>query len=83
MKTVACEACGTPFERTGRGTYCGVRCRREVERRRRKWEAGMRVVRCLEANASMANPLLDRTPEQSREWKRMAAEALKDLGPRP
>lgn len=82
-KMVACKACGTPFPARGRGTYCGVRCRREMENRRRRWEAGARGVECLKANASMTNPLLARTPEQNREWLRMAEEARAELGPRP
>jgi len=83
MKTVTCKACGTPFQGRGRGTYCSPRCRREIERSRRKWDGARRGVECLEANASMTDPLLARTPQQSRWWLRMAEEARAELGPRP
>jgi hypothetical protein len=81
--TNTCKTCGTLFQGKGRAIYCGARCRRDMENRRRTWDAGARGVECLRANASMTNPLLDRTPEQSREWKRMAEEARASLGPRP
>lgn len=38
MTTTICPVCGAAFQGRSDSVYCGKKCRRRIERRRKKWD---------------------------------------------
>jgi hypothetical protein len=87
MFSQSCQVCGKPvirLKRRGRiADYCSIRCRRRLERRRRRWDK--RASLCADPGGYYADnrDMAGRTPEQRAYWQQLLDAARAALGPRP
>ena len=65
---LTCRVCGQPFIGRPNKAFCSLRCKRDLERRRRYWDGIERYIQMCEHNAAW-----DHLPERIREeWRKRA-----------
>ena len=71
--TLTCDVCGEQFVGRPNKKHCSLKCRRDIERRRRYWDSIGKYIQMCEYNAAW-----DKHPERVREEWRKRAEGARE-----